>query len=109
MPNSPQSGGLRAVRRIKIHAKIQIKFFIAKFLPVKIGKKFLPARNCKKAAGFLAIMPEKRTPGERKSQACVTVGESGKSGGAGLQRVRTGAERTAVSATAALREHSGMV
>lgn len=54
-------------------------------------------------------MPEKRTPGERKSQACVTVGESGKSGGAGLQRVRTGAERAAVSATAALREHSGMV
>ena len=105
MPNSPQSGGLRAVRRIKIHAKIQIKFFIAKFLPVKIGKK----SSCKKAAGFFAIMPEKRTPGERKSQACVTVGESGKSGGAGLQRVRTGAERTAVSATAALREHSGMV
>ena len=106
MPNSPQSGGLRAVRRIKIHAKIQIKFFIAKFLPVKIGKKF---PSCKKAAGFFAIMPGKRTPGERKSQACVTVGESGKSGGAGLQRVRTGAERTAVSATAALREHSGMV
>lgn len=106
MPNSPQSGGLRAVRRIKIHAKIQIKFFIAKFLPVKIGKKI---SSCKKAAGFFAIMPEKRTPGERKSQACVTVGESGKSGGAGLQRVRTGAERTAVSATAALREHSGMV
>ena len=84
MPNSPQSEGFRSVRRIKIHANIQIISHLSKFSG---AKSFTIPKN-------MWNMWKK-------------IWESA-SGQAVCQRAKSGVESAAVS-TAALRERSGMV
>lgn len=88
MPNSPQSEGFRSVRRIKIHANIQIISHLSK---ISGAKSFTIPKNMWKN---MWNMWKK-------------IWESA-SGQAVCQRAKSGVESAAVS-TAALRERRGMV